>query len=162
MNKHTVSVVGGGVGGRLSLEAVASSEHYEPVALADLRPEVGEELGRKYPGLRFFEDFREMFRSCPTDVVCVSTYPPSHEEVALVALNLPLKAILVEKPLGHCVASGRRILESVKRRRLPIAIPHGLMVKRCSLGYHQRRYPLDEFCREPQWAIGRRICPGSL
>jgi predicted dehydrogenase len=138
MNKHTVSVVGGGVGGRLSLEAAASSEHYELVALADLRPEVGEELSRKYPGLQFFGDFREMFRSCPTDVVCVSTYPPSHEEVALEALKLPLKAILVEKPLGHCVASGRRILESVKRRRLPIAIPHGLMVKRCSLEIIER------------------------
>ncbi|MEA3162686.1 MAG: hypothetical protein QOE88_504, partial [Verrucomicrobiota bacterium] len=68
MNKHSVSVVGGGVGGRLSLEAAASSEHYELVALADLRPEVGEELSRKYPGLQFFGDFREMFRSCPTDV----------------------------------------------------------------------------------------------
>jgi predicted dehydrogenase len=138
MNKLTVSVVGGGAGGRLSLEAAACSEHYELVALADLRPKVGEELGRKYRGLQFFDDFREMFRTCPTDVVCVSTYPPSHEEVALEALKLPLKAILVEKPLGHCVASGRRILAAVKRRKLPMAIPHGLMVKRCSLEIIER------------------------
>jgi predicted dehydrogenase len=74
-----------------------------------------------------------MFRACPTDIVCVSTYPPSHEEVTLEALKLPLKAILVEKPLGHSVSSGRRILESVKKRRLPLATPHGLMVKRCPL-----------------------------
>src|SRR5580704_11565976 len=106
-NKLTVSVVGGGAGGRLSLHAAACSEHYELVALADLRPEVGAELREKYPGLQFFADYREMFRVCPTNVVCVSTYPPSHEEVALEALHLPLQAILVEKPLGHCVASGR-------------------------------------------------------
>jgi predicted dehydrogenase len=133
VKKLTVSVVGGGAGGRLSLNAAACSEYYELVGLADLRPEVGAELGRKFADLQFFTDFREMFRVCPTDVVCVSTYPPSHEEVALEALKLPLKAILVEKPLGHCVSSGRRILESVKRSNLPMAIPHGLMVKRCPL-----------------------------
>ncbi len=138
MNKLTVSVVGGGAGGRLSLNAAARSEQYELVALADLRPEVNTELKSKYPTLRTFTDFREMFRTCPTDIVCVSTYPPSHQEVALEALELPLKAILVEKPLGHTVASGRHILEVVKRRLLPMATPHGLMVKRCPLEIIQR------------------------
>ena len=79
-----------------------------------------------------------MFPVCPVDVVCVSTYPASHEEVALAALNLPLKAILVEEPLGHSVASGHRILESVKRRNIPMATPHGLMVKRCPLEIIER------------------------
>jgi len=138
MNKLTVSVVGGGAGGRLSLDAAARSEHFEPVALADLRPEVGAELHNKYPFLQTFTDFRAMFRVCPTDVVCVSTYPPSHEEVALEALKSPLKAILVEKPLGHCVSAARRILESVKRRNIPMATPHGLLVKRCPLEIIER------------------------
>src|SRR5580692_7238766 len=138
MNQLTVSIVGGGTGGRLSLEAVAASEYFRPVALTDLRPEVGAELGRKYPEVRMFTDFHEMFKICPTDVVCVSTYPPSHEVVTLEALKMPLKAILVEKPLGHNVASGRRILEAVKQRNIPMATPHGLMVKRCSLEIIER------------------------
>jgi predicted dehydrogenase len=138
VDKLTVSVVGGGAGGRLSLHAAACSEHFELRALADLRPAVGTELREKFPRLQFFTDFREMLRICPTDVVCVSTYPPSHEEVALAALNLPLKAILVEKPLGHCVASGRRIVMSVKQRKIPMATPHGLMVKRCPLEIIER------------------------
>jgi predicted dehydrogenase len=138
MNKLTVSVVGGGAGGRLSLDAAARSEHFELVAVADLRPEVGDELHNRYPSLQTFSDFRSMFQVCPTDVVCVSTYPPSHEEVTLEALNLALTAILVEKPLGHSVASGRHILESVKRRKIPMATPHGLMVKRCPLEIIER------------------------
>jgi predicted dehydrogenase len=138
VNTLTVSVVGGGTGGRLSLEAVAASEFYKPVALADLRPEIGAELGRKYLELRTFTDFSEMFRICPTDVVCVSTYPPSHEVVTLEALQMPLQAILVEKPLGHSVASGRRILEAVKQKNIPMATPHGLMVKRCPLEIIER------------------------
>jgi predicted dehydrogenase len=123
MNQLTVSIVGGGTGGRLSLEAVAASEYFKPIALADLRPEVGAELGRKYPEVRMFTDSHEMFQICPTDVVCVSTYPPSHEVVTLEALKMPLKAILVEKPLGHSVASGRRILEAVKQKNVPMATP---------------------------------------
>src|SRR5258708_1802230 len=70
VNKLTVSVVGGGAGGRLSLEAATDSEWYDLVALTDLRPEVGSELRSKFPGLQFFSDFREMFRICPTDMVC--------------------------------------------------------------------------------------------
>jgi predicted dehydrogenase len=49
------------------------------------------------------------------------------------ALSLPLKGILVEKPLGHTHASGRRILEAVKARRLPMAVPHDLLSIAASL-----------------------------
>jgi predicted dehydrogenase len=133
VDKLTVSFVGGGTGGRLSLDAAAASTYYQLTALADLRPEVCAELGRQYPQLQTFTDFREMLQAWPTDLVCVSTYPPSHELVTLEALKLPLKAPLVEKPLGHSFASGRRILEAVQQRNIPMAVPHGLMVKRCPL-----------------------------
>src|SRR6187200_775768 len=96
----TAAVVGGGAGGRLSLAALAASPRFELVAAADLRPDVRDSLTEKYPGLRAFPNHREMFAACPVDVVCVSTYPPSHEEVTMDALAvLPLKGILVEKPL---------------------------------------------------------------
>jgi predicted dehydrogenase len=71
-----------------------------------------------------------MFAECPTDVVCVSTFPPSHEEVALAALQLPLKGIVVEKPLGDTAASGHRILDAVKAKGIPMGVPHGLLVRR--------------------------------
>ena len=90
MDKLTVSFVGGGTSGRLCLDAVAVSKYYQPAALADLRSEVSGELRKKYPELQTFTDFREMFQACPTDMVCVSTYPPSHELVTLEALKLPL------------------------------------------------------------------------
>ncbi|SDX89588.1 Gfo/Idh/MocA family protein [Paenibacillus sp. CF384] len=133
MKKMTASVVGGGAGGQLSMNALHNSEHYELVAIADIRPEVCEKLQKQYPGIRTYLDHNEMFNDCPTDVVCVSTFPPSHEEVALDALKLPLKGILVEKPLGHTVASGRRILEEIKKRDLPMAVPHGMVAKRTPL-----------------------------
>jgi predicted dehydrogenase len=138
VKKLTASVVGCGKGGRLSLQALAESEFYAPLAAADLRPEVGDELRKKFPSLRIFADFREMFATCPTDVVCVSTYPPSHEEIAAEALKGPLEAILVEKPIADTVASGRRILDFVRQSWIPLAVPHGLMVKRCPLEIIER------------------------
>ena len=127
----TLSVVGGGAGGMLSLQAADASPSLRLVGLADLRPTVRAQAAEKFAGLRTYETPAELFSQSPTDVVCVSTYPPSHEEITLQALELPLKAILVEKPLGHTAASGRRILDAVKAKRLPLAVPHGLIVNPC-------------------------------
>ena len=124
---YTASVVGGGAGGGLSLNALAASDWFSLKAVADLRADVRESLAERFSGIQTYATHEEMFADCPTDVVCVSTYPPTHEEVTLAALGLPLKGILVEKPLGHTAASGRRILTAIQERSLPIAVPHGLL-----------------------------------
>ena len=132
-NRLTASVVGGGAGGRLSMTGLDRSDRFRLVAIADINPQVCEALAEQYPGLRTFASHEEMFAACPTDVVCVSTYPPSHEPITMDALQLPLKGILVEKPLGHTYASGRRILAAIKERGLPMAVPHGLLAMKAPL-----------------------------
>ena len=128
MKQYTASVVGGGAGGRLSLEALRASDRYEPLAVADISPAAREALGRDYPGLAVFGSHEAMFRECPTDIVCVSTWAPSHRSVTEAALALPLKGILVEKPLAETTADGAAILGAIRGRRLPMAVPHGLLV----------------------------------
>jgi predicted dehydrogenase len=141
------------------MKAAATSDHFNLVAVADLRPELGAELSNQFPGIQFFTDFRDMFRNCPTEIICVSTYPPSHEEVTQEALRLPLKAILVEKPIAHSVASAKRILNSIRERNLPMAVPHGLMVKRSALEIIERtqRGEIGELklveIQSPKWDI---------
>ncbi len=115
------------------MQALARSKRFRLVGAADLRQDVRASLQQDFPDLRTFTDHRAMFDQCPTDVVCVSTYPPSHEEVTLDALTLPLKGILVEKPLGHTAASGQRILDAIKSKRLPMAVPHGLLARQTSV-----------------------------
>ncbi|MBI4979864.1 MAG: Gfo/Idh/MocA family oxidoreductase [Spirochaetes bacterium] len=130
-SKRSVAVVGGGVGGKLSIDAVNASAKFELAAITDMRPEVCESWRAKLPGVRVFTDHNEMFRECPTDIVCVSTFPPSHEPITMDALNaLPLKGILVEKPLGHTAASGRAILNAIKKRGIPMAVPHNMLVRK--------------------------------
>jgi predicted dehydrogenase len=137
--KYTASVVGGGLGGKLSLRALAKSPYFELVAACDLRPEVCQELQREFPGLQTFLSYQEMFERCPTELVCVSVLPPGHEEITLAALaQLPLKAILVEKPLGHTTAAGQNILKAVKAKKLPLAVPHNLLAKKTPLEIIER------------------------
>ena len=137
-SRLTASVVGCGAGGSHSLGALADSESYDLVAAADLRSEVREALEKQYPGIRTFSDHATMFAACPTDVVCVSTYPPSHETVTVDALKLPLRGILVEKPLGHTAESGRRILEAIQGRGLPMVVPHGMLALRAPVEIIER------------------------
>jgi len=113
----TASVIGCGTGGRLSLEALSASLHFRVLAATDLRPEVRASLEKEFPGLRTFGSHQEMFVHCPTDVVCVSTYPPSHESIVLDTIELPsLRGIW-------------------SRNRLPISrLPDGEFLARSSRG----------------------------
>jgi predicted dehydrogenase len=115
------------------LNALARSDRFTLVAATDLQPEVRSRLEQEYPGLRTFSSHKDMFAACPTDVVCVSTYPPSHEEITLDALALPLKGILVEKSLGDTVVAGRSILQAVQHKHLPMVVPHNLLAKKTPL-----------------------------
>lgn len=128
MTEYTASVVGGGAGGRLSLNALRSSDRFELMAVADISASAREALAKDYPGIAVFDSHEAMFRQRPTDVVCVSTWAPSHRAVAESALELPLKGILVEKPLADTTADGAAILAMVKERSLPMATPHNLLV----------------------------------
>lgn len=128
--KYSATVVGGGSGGRLSMDALVASDRYELLAAADLRADVRLQLAARYPGIRLFPSHTELLAACPADVVCVSTYPPSHRQVALDALATPITGLLCEKPLGDTAAAGGDILQAVRSRGLPLAVPHGLLVAR--------------------------------
>jgi predicted dehydrogenase len=128
--RYRAAVIGGGVGGKLSAAALATSDRFELVALADLRAEARTECATLYPGIATYATHQELFARHATDVVCVATYPPTHLPIALDALRLPLAGLLVEKPLGDTYAAGSAIVEQVKQRPLPLAVPHGLLAAR--------------------------------
>ena len=125
----TAAVVGAGMGGSLSLAALQASSCYNLKAVADIGTEALAKALRRYPDLQAFSNAEAMLEEIPTDIVCISTPPALHEIGVNLALNLPLKGILVEKPLGHDHVSGTTVLHSIRNRNLPIAVPHGLLVQ---------------------------------
>jgi predicted dehydrogenase len=125
---YRAGVIGAGSGGTLSIRALAASPRYELVAVADLSEEARRRAGAAFPSLRTYATHGEMLAAHALDVVCVSTWPPSHLPVTQDVLAHPLRGILVEKPLAHCWDEGRRVLDEVRVRNLPLAVPHGLLV----------------------------------
>lgn len=54
MTTFTASVVGGGMGGSLSLAALRASDRFDLKAACDLKPEVCGKLRETYPGIQTY------------------------------------------------------------------------------------------------------------
>jgi predicted dehydrogenase len=122
------AVIGAGAGGKLSMKALHTSPRYELVAVADTRSAAREEAQATYPGIRSFGDHRTLLEACAVDVLCVSTWPPSHLSVTQDGLAAGLRGILVEKPLGDTYAAGAGVIAAIRAAGIPAVVPHGLLV----------------------------------
>ena len=127
-NVYSACVIGAGVGGNLSMAGLAASSRFRLMAVADVREEALQAVKTKYSDVQTYTSYQQLFESCPTDVVCVSTWPTSHTEITQAALQLPLTGILVEKPLADNSQDGHRLLEAIQAKKLPMCVPHNLLV----------------------------------
>ncbi|MBB30931.1 MAG: hypothetical protein CME25_18735 [Gemmatimonadetes bacterium] len=125
---YTATVVGAGMGGKGSMKGLVDSGRFCLVGVTDWNQNARGWVEDTYPGTRTFTTHTEMFAACPSDVVCVSTWPPTHLEVTLDAVAQGLKGILVEKPLADTHREGSEILQVIKGQNLPMVVPHGLLV----------------------------------
>lgn len=125
---YQVAVIGAGSGGKLSMRGAAASPRYKLVAVADVSADARAAAESEFPGIQTFADHKSLLDACDLDVVCVSTWPPSHLEITKGALAIGLKGIVVEKPLGDTYAAGAAVLEAVRRHQVPMVVPHGLLV----------------------------------
>jgi predicted dehydrogenase len=113
----------------LSARALAASPHFDLVAIADTSPAARDRLS-DVDGMTDvvrFPSYQAMFAAVPAQVVCVSTYAPTHLEIATAALAAGAAGLLVEKPLGSSTAEGAAILERAEAQGVPVVVPHGLM-----------------------------------
>jgi predicted dehydrogenase len=145
-NKLRAVVVGAGTGGMLSIRALDESERFDLVGVADLSAESRARVESSFSGVETSADYRDLFASTRPDVVCVSTWAPSHAEVTEAALEAGVRGLLVEKPLGDTVAAGRRVLAATRAAQVPFVVPHGLMAQAA---------PLDILRRVEEGQLGR-------
>jgi predicted dehydrogenase len=125
---YRVAVVGAGSGGKLSMKGAAASSRYELVAIADMRADAMAAAEAEFPGIQTFADHRALLAACELDVVCVSTWPPSHQSITEDALAYGLKGIVVEKPLSDTYAAGAGVIAAIRQAQVPMVVPHGLLV----------------------------------
>jgi predicted dehydrogenase len=125
---YRAAVVGAGAGGKLSLRGLTASARFDLVAVADVDGAAGDAAGQEFPGIHVYRDHRTLLAEEALDVLCVSTWPPSHLEITQAALGYPLTGLLVEKPLADTHGAGARVLAGVQAAHLPLVVPHGLLV----------------------------------
>lgn len=106
--KIRVLVVGCGNMGGSHAQAYHDSTGFEICGLVsrgDSKKMLNETLGSEYP---LFDGFEEALEASNPDAVCISTYPDTHEEYAVRAMERGCH-VFVEKPIASTVAGAERV-----------------------------------------------------
>jgi predicted dehydrogenase len=110
-----------GVGGRAAgvIPALCERGSATPVAFVDVDFETASDIGRnleRYPDVRRFHDFREMFDEMSDDIDAVSVVTPDHTHftAAIQAMSLG-KHVYVEKPLTHTFEEAGILMRAEKK-----------------------------------------------
>ena len=111
----------------------ATAYHHMPefeicglVARGESKNRLNQSLKANYP---LFDDYAEALKTTQPDAVCISTYPDTHEEFALMALEAGCH-IFIEKPLADTVIGCGRIIQKAKEKK-----------KKVVVGYILRHHP---------------------
>jgi predicted dehydrogenase len=96
------------------------------VSRGDSKKNLNLTLGEDYA---LFEDYQQALEATQPDAVCISTYPDTHEAIALAALEKGCH-IFIEKPLADTLAGCERINRKAKEAN-----------KKVVVGYILRHHP---------------------
>ncbi|MCS7080598.1 MAG: Gfo/Idh/MocA family oxidoreductase [Chloracidobacterium sp.] len=113
-----IAVIGCGHWGPNHIRNFASFPEASVVAAADVSRSNLERVGRAYPGLALFDDYRRMLAETDVHAVVVSTPTSTHYAIVRDAL-LADKHVLVEKPLCRTSEEGEELVAlAAERKRL--------------------------------------------
>ena len=88
------------------------------VARGDSKRAVDQELGG---GHALYDDWRVALAEQKPDAVCISTYPDTHEEIALAALAQGCH-VFTEKPVAPTVASCERVIAAARAAKRQLVV----------------------------------------
>lgn len=111
------------------MRALVASARFELVAASDTSPKALAEAENEYAGINCFFTYEAMLRVRPTDLVCISTYVPSHTAILRAALEAGrLRGLLLEKPVADTTSRAQEALRLIESAGIPTVVPHGLLV----------------------------------
>ncbi|MCH7396964.1 Gfo/Idh/MocA family oxidoreductase [Belliella sp. DSM 107340] len=139
MDKIKILIAGCGNMGSSHAKSYHQMKEFEICGLVsrgDSKVTLNKELGNAYP---LFENFEHALHETNPDAVCISTYPDTHESMAIKALEKGCH-IFIEKPLADTVIGSERIVEAAKKAN-----------KKVVVGYILRHHPSwERFILESQ------------
>lgn len=129
MKPIRILVVGCGNMGAAHAKAYHQMPEFEIcglVARGDSKVRLNSNLGTEYP---LFDDFDQALTTSLPDAVCISTYPDTHEEFALKALEAGCH-VFIEKPLADTISGSQKIIAKAQQTG-----------KKVVVGYILRHHP---------------------
>jgi len=96
------------------------------VSRGDSKNKLNEKLGADYP---LYNEFEEALSATQPDAVCISTYPDTHEDYAVKALEAGAH-VFIEKPLADTVIGAQRVIDAAVKAN-----------KKLVVGYILRHHP---------------------
>jgi len=103
---------------RQDLTAIASHPNVQFIAVADVEPSRADDLKKKYPELRVYEDWRVLLdKEKELTSVNVSTPDHMHAPIAMSAMQRGLN-VYGQKPLTHDIYETRRLTEYAREKKL--------------------------------------------
>lgn len=97
-------------------EGITSVEGYELIACADPDREAREKTAERYGIPEAFADAHELIEAVRPDVVAVATRTPGRCDILLHAIEVGVRGIHAEKPLGNHLGEIRRVIGQIMDR----------------------------------------------
>lgn len=127
MSTIKILVVGAGNMGASHAKAYHDMPEFEVcgiVSRGDSKKKLNESLDANYP---LFTDYYEALENTNPDAVSISTYPDTHEEYAIAALEADCHVFL-EKPLADTVDGAERVAALAKQKSKKLVVGYILRV----------------------------------
>lgn len=99
MDKIRFALIGGGMAGPLSANAIKNIDNAEIIAFCDVNEAVCQQYKKEYQIPYIYTDYKEMLKNDEIDVVCVITPPFLHEQM-VTDIAKSKKHIICEKPIA--------------------------------------------------------------
>ena len=93
------------------------------VAGCDLDAKRRESFSKTW-GVPTYLDYSEMFLRERPDLVSVCTWPDSHAEVTIAAVEAGVRAVFCEKPLANSISNGRNLVQVCEAHNVALAVNH--------------------------------------
>jgi len=109
--------------------AMATIPEIDVVAGCDIFPAAREQFLERWsgtwPGVRVYEDFRELFAKEQVDFVSIVTPDNLHAPVLYAALEAGVKAVFCDKPLSISLEEADAMVQAVRAAGVPMSVNYG-------------------------------------
>ncbi|MFN2393481.1 MAG: Gfo/Idh/MocA family protein [Pyrinomonadaceae bacterium] len=115
--KIRIGIIGTGFARKVQIPAFLQCDDVEIVSISSGRRENAENAAREFNIAHFTNDWRETVERKDVDLICITTPPNLHKEMALFALERR-KHVLCEKPMAMSATQACEMTEKAKEKQV--------------------------------------------